>query len=383
MGEALAFVYGARSASLRISRLAPPRGPPDRKTPMTASPKTAEYDAPPTFIIGTGRCGSTLMSNLVHLHPDILSLSEVFTSLTTGAFFHRRPTGEQFWKLIASPSPMLTVAINPTHAPVEFLYPLGPEAAFTLDDLPACLHMTLPHISDAPDALFSEMEPHVRGAPRAPLADHYQNWFDYLARRHGKTMWIERTGNSLTMAKALMRTFPSAKFVHIHRDTREVAMSIRAFHPMRVYTHLWSRLRPFGINILKSPHRMFDSRLMHAAAPAAIGIVDTERLLDTPPDLGVVGRFVSEMIEVGLKDLAALPPERLHTMSYADLVERPRETLEAFIEFAAPGLEHGEWLDAAEKLPRKSKPKWLALPQEEQDRLNAACRRGLDLLGYR
>ncbi|NVI87000.1 sulfotransferase [Actinomadura sp. BRA 177] len=34
-----------------------------------------------TFIVGTGRCGSTLLSRLLHTHPDMLSLNELFTPM--------------------------------------------------------------------------------------------------------------------------------------------------------------------------------------------------------------------------------------------------------------------------------------------------------------
>jgi hypothetical protein len=50
---------------------------------------------PPVFIVGTGRCGSTMMSNVVRLHPRLLSLSEFFTSLAGRAFTLREPDGER------------------------------------------------------------------------------------------------------------------------------------------------------------------------------------------------------------------------------------------------------------------------------------------------
>ena len=37
----------------------------------------------PTFIVGTGRCGSTMLSNMLREHPKVLSLSEFLPSLLT------------------------------------------------------------------------------------------------------------------------------------------------------------------------------------------------------------------------------------------------------------------------------------------------------------
>jgi len=61
---------------------------------------------PPVFIVGTGRCGSTMMSSVVRLHPRLLSLSEFFTSLAGRAFTLREPDGERFWKMLTTLSPI-------------------------------------------------------------------------------------------------------------------------------------------------------------------------------------------------------------------------------------------------------------------------------------
>ena len=34
------------------------------------------------FVVGTGRCGSTLVSNMLNLHKEVLSLSEFFAFIT-------------------------------------------------------------------------------------------------------------------------------------------------------------------------------------------------------------------------------------------------------------------------------------------------------------
>lgn len=35
----------------------------------------------PTFVVGTGRCGSTMLSNMLRQHPRVLSLSEFYASV--------------------------------------------------------------------------------------------------------------------------------------------------------------------------------------------------------------------------------------------------------------------------------------------------------------
>ena len=339
-------------------------------------------DISPVFIVGTGRCGSTLMSNLINLHPDILSLSEVFVSFATTGFVHRQMDGPRFWRHVTDASPVLRKAINPTRSPVEFTYAFGPDSPWTMADLPACLYMTLPHLSNRPDALYREMEPVIKARPMASMGAQYQFWFDWLKERHDKQIWIERSGNSITMVKQINRLWPNAKFVHIHRDGREVAMSIRNFMPLRVFLHTWTRLKRIGIDLLKTPFRYSDSRLVNTFAPVISSLMPTERFLDMEPSPVETGAFWSAMIEQGLKDLSAIDPTRIHTMTYADLVERPRETLSRFIDFAAPGLPKDTWLEEASALPRKSDAKWKALPAQEIAALEAACAPGMKLLGY-
>lgn len=338
--------------------------------------------SPPVFIVGTGRCGSTLMSNLINMHPDILSLSEVFVSFANEGFVHKNLDGEGFWNLLTDTAPILRSVINPDRSPVEFTYEFTEESPWTIKDLPACLFMTLPHFSDKPDALYRQMEPVIRGRPKAPLGEQYQFWFDWMTAQDNKSMWIERSGNSITMVESLQKHFPDAKFIHIHRDGRETAMSIRNFMPLRMFLHMWTRLRKLGVDLLKPPFRYSDSRLIATFSRQFVSMLPVERYLDTVPEAAAAGRFWSAMIKQGMKELAAVPAENVHTMTYTDLVERPRETLETFINFAAPDLDHGAWLDKAAKVPQKSEPKWKELPAAEQEKLTAACAPGMKLLGY-
>ena len=63
---------------------------------------------PPVFIVSTGRCGSTMMSDVVRLHPRLLSLSEFFVSLSNRSFARRSADGEQFWDILNRLSPTVS-----------------------------------------------------------------------------------------------------------------------------------------------------------------------------------------------------------------------------------------------------------------------------------
>jgi len=336
----------------------------------------------PVFIVGTGRCGSTLMSNLINIHPDILSLSEVFVSFATEGFVRRKLDGPSFWKMLSQASPVLREAINPSRSPVEFLYEFNSASPWTMADLPACLYMTLPHLSDTPDALYQELEPLITERPMADLGEHYQFWFDWMTKRQGKQMWIERSGNSITMVPSLNRVFNNAKFAHLHRDGREVAMSIQKFMPLRVFLYTWTAFKRLGIDLLKSPFRYSDSRLINALSPLVTKVLPINRFLDTEPSLGEVGRFWSAMVQQGMRDLGQIESNRLHTMSYANLVQQPEKTLSDFMDFAAPNIEKQAWLAQVANIPRKQTPAWRSLPAAKLQELEDACAPGMALLGY-
>ena len=56
-----------------------------------------------TFIISTGRCGSTIVSNLLRAHPDILSISEFWpnrVNLET-LFSEEIFSGKEYWDLLS------------------------------------------------------------------------------------------------------------------------------------------------------------------------------------------------------------------------------------------------------------------------------------------
>lgn len=336
---------------------------------------------PPVFIVGTGRCGSTLMSEVVARHPNILSLSEVFTSFTTRALYNRRLKSSDFIKMLHEPAPTLKTAMTPESAPSEFTYKFNEGSKYSLEDLPTCMRMILPRFSDTPDELYDIMLEEVRGWSEGSLADWYVRWFGWLRDHHDKSLWIERTGTSITMVKALARMFPDAKFVHIYRDGRETALSIRNFRPIRIFLHIRNRLRLVGVDILKTPFRQSDSWLIYHTSPFMERVTPAERFMNKEPTIKQSGQFWSDMLKVGMKDLEQVPKDRQHNMNYADLVREPRETLSNFLDFVAPGIPKDAWLDDVSKLPRYREPAWKNLSNTDHKILEEACRPGMELLG--
>ncbi len=336
------------------------------------------------FVVGSGRCGSTLFSNVVRLHPDLLSVSEFLSTLITRNFVLKALDGEAFWRLLTQDSPTGRIAMSQEAIPREFLYEFGPKARFTKDNLPAILKVTLPHMTDDPDALYFELESVVRRRPKAPVAEQYNYLFSWLCDRFGKKIWVERSGASLIYLPALVEHFPEAKFVHVIRDGRDVAMSVQDHAAIRLLAEIWSDSRFFGIDLMRPPFLIGSSRALTALEPLLGLILRVEKAIrpPPPPPLHRLGDFWSRLVEVGTATFQALPESQRLVVAYEDLVADPRRELTRFIDFVDPALRDEAWLEASVKLPKHRPSKWRGLPDPERSALEAACAPGLRLLGY-
>jgi hypothetical protein len=84
-----------------------------------------------TFVVSTGRCGSTMLSNMLRLNPDILSVSEFLSLLMPDPL----PAGEMdavaYWRLLSDPWTFFKLAYRLGVRAPEFLYLPGPGSRFT------------------------------------------------------------------------------------------------------------------------------------------------------------------------------------------------------------------------------------------------------------
>ena len=76
------------------------------------------------FVVGTGRCGSTLLSDALALHSDVLSLSELLAGLGPAAFPEGTISGQEFWALLTSRAGLASRLLRIHAEPSEVLYPV-------------------------------------------------------------------------------------------------------------------------------------------------------------------------------------------------------------------------------------------------------------------
>jgi Sulfotransferase family len=173
----------------------------------------------PTFIVGTGRCGSTMLSNMLRDHPHVLSLSEfwqVADATRTSEPFSREPMeGRRFWAIVAAITPWFSFALRHGVVFPELLYPYdAPAARFSSQTgIPAILLTTLPHLTEDHDLLFDVLRDEVNTWPTVTIGEHYRHLFGWLTERFNKQPWVERSGVSLGITGKLLVMFPDARFI--------------------------------------------------------------------------------------------------------------------------------------------------------------------------
>lgn len=339
-------------------------------------------EIPPVFVFSTGRCGSTMISEMLNMHPDILSISEFFSALGPNAFAGKKITGEFMWRLYSEPGKRLAIVRRESFS--ELLYPFDdPGARFDAATLPPIMAVSLPHLTNRYEELYDEIEKIVRAQPKAFPNDHYRTLFNWLGERFERKLWVERHGGSLLMASRLLRHFPEARVVHMFRDGRETTLSMSNHPPFRVMLALMRRARRWGIDAYRLLERLERSdRLTSMIDTLQWLLSDIDSLLSEPPTLPEAGEFWSNMIETGYRVFGHFGPDRLLELRFEEMQENPEGEARRLIEFISPELESEAWISEVARLPRRTPSKFARLAPDAQRAVTEACRPGLERLGY-
>jgi hypothetical protein len=332
---------------------------------------------PLAFAVGSGRCGSTALSCVLRHHPDILSLSELFSSLEPHPFPEGPLTGEEFWRLLATPRPFTSAVMRDGFLPRLNQGPGSTEPSSaqlpSLPLIPPVAMSTLPHLTDTPGALFTELGRELPGWPRRPVAGHFRALFDFLGERFARHVVVERSGYSLRLVPRLRVLFPEAGFVHLHRDGPDTALSMSRHPVFRMIQFLMERAarnERGDADLSAEIEEMFRE-----------GAVNVHPALERPVPIGAFGRLWSDTIIEGLKYLGELPGSICMTMAFEGLLDAPDlelRRLAAHLGLEAPA----EWLAAGRaELDSTRRGAAESLPAAELAELRESCAPGMAALG--
>ncbi|NUP19454.1 MAG: sulfotransferase [Streptomyces sp.] len=303
-----------------------------------------------TFVIGTGRSGSTALSRILNAHPEVLSLNEYMASVGDAAFPEGKVSGEEFWQTLFRPAPHFERMIRSGLPLPEFFYTRRPgRYSAETTGIPALSLMVLPHLTDDPDGLLDELGAAVPGWPERTAAEHHRALFDLLCGRFGRSAVVERSGYSTGWAPGLREAFPEARFVHMYRDGPDCALSMSRHPGYRTITLLREIKEHAGIDSFADLTPEHVRALPADLAPLLDDRFDPALVRDRDLPLRRFGALWSELVTDGTEFLSTLPTARRTTLAYENLLDKPIEELTRLAEFIGVPPQQ-QWLNTASAL---------------------------------
>ena len=288
------------------------------------------------IIISNGRSGSTLLSDLIADEPQTCSAQEYFMSLAPWNRSTEVLTGPEFWAVLSEPKEELSVLFRIGAPPEEIRYPAHGRYAADLDRLPRILAVTLPALTDDPDALFDSLAEPVKRFPTRSIAAHHEAFLDLLAERTGKQRWVERSGGSTQLAASLLENFPTAKIVYLTRDWTATAKSMSKHSSFQIVQLRLEAIARYGVEPLTAGPGDDVPAEIAEYLPGRLTAETLRRRGDDPRLFMGLCAFMSSQAEQALADH---PPAHLHRMAYEQLLADPIGELTGlgrFLGFADP-----------------------------------------------
>ena len=237
------------------------------------------------FVLGTGRCGSSLVQELISRHPDVGFLSNVDDRLA-GLDLKGRWNNTIYQRI----PPRFTRKGRIRFAPSEGYRILAQQVS--------------PMLCEPPRDLIAE--------DATPwLADRLRQFFDSRYEAQKKPVFVHKfTG--WPRARLLLEVFPTARFVHVYRDGRAVANSF-------VQMPWWSG------------HRGPDQWRWGPLTPD--DRATWERSQESSPVLAAIEWKM--LMDALFESEAQIPETKWLSVKYEDLVASPESGLQRILEFAA------------------------------------------------
>jgi len=306
-----------------------------------------------TLIVGTGRCGSTMLSHMFNMHPGILSLSEFWNLFPDRDMniLASSATGEEFWQIIAKPSLVDDGIIAAGISMPEYFYPHGRARFDPATGVPSICRV-LAAVSDDPDALYDKLMNEVPSWPRRVVAGHCRVLFGELAAMLGRQIIVERTGAALGMIPVLRRRFPDARFIFLHRAGPDCVLSMSRHPLFRI-----AAMKILGDALTSpSPSDILPEEILteeiRSANPADLKSIatppfDAERLQSFPIPIEFFAWMWSSEVHDGESAIREVRRDEWTTVRYEQLLKAPQSELTRLADFIGVPAEH-EWLDKAD-----------------------------------
>jgi hypothetical protein len=161
----------------------------------------------PFFVVGTGRCGSTLLRNLLCAHPDVYLPNETH------------------WL------PILFHMYGTQHVPLESVFDTINHVYMAKGR--TALRRILDENELHPLVLQRAIQQRLEGRA-ATIAETMAAFYRVLALHNDAGLYGDKTPDYGLCMSTIQTMWPNAMFVHIHRDGRDVALSMADVLSFRV-----------------------------------------------------------------------------------------------------------------------------------------------------
>ena len=183
------------------------------------------------FIVGTGRCGSTLSHAFFAGMPMCLAFRVSDRARRKKSVRTVRDGWSDAVAVSQHCERDLSAIVRARPNLPEILLNERQREQSVESAIAPLLLIALPHISEDPEGLLLELRSVVVGLSRASIAVQLTRIFEWLRARFGKKTWVERSGASLEYVEHLTNNWKDAGFIHIVRDGRDCAYSMSR-HPV-------------------------------------------------------------------------------------------------------------------------------------------------------
>lgn len=285
----------------------------------------------PIFIIGTGRCGSSLLYRMMSYHPDVAWISH-FTSYLPGG---------GYWAAVAKVHDLPGLTGWLPSKPARWV----PQATENYRLL-----------NEATDAVFTRPDVLTEDDVTPEAAERMRAMVRHHLAASGKDRFVmKHTG--FPRVRYLRAIFPDAKFVHVIRDGRAVAASL-------CKVDWWAGESAWGWGTLSVAQRAeYEASGYHELILAG---------LYWKTLMGHLGEVPEQ-----------LPSEQLHVLRYDQLVADPATALREIVEFADLPWDTRFKQRIAATAMTSDDTRWRrTLTPEEQDMVEASLQDELALHGF-
>jgi hypothetical protein len=339
---------------------------------------------PLTFVVSTGRCGSTMLSRIFSKHPDVLSLSEFFRAITDERTQPMLPIGDldgqELWRLFSATSPDVDGFVLADLASTEMCYPYNRGRFDPAVGVPAICHATLPLLTDDPDTLFDHLAAEMSSWPKRSATEQYEAIFATLAKRLNRHAVVERSGASLILVPTFRQLFPDARFVFMYRDGVDCALSMSHHSHFRYQAIIAEALRVTGLS-WATPLSDIEAVAPEEFKGVLVPPFDTLRFKLFPIPLTTFGVSWAWQTRVGIAALSAAPLDTLIMLKYEKLLADPKAELTTLANFIGITA-RPDWLEAASTLiePSRAGGATARLDPGTLAALNDACEPGTETI---